>query len=165
MLLTCSACVPAGHLQRYRAAQPTFDPISFFEGRTDGRGSLKTVFSGRQTTLVKGVGRRTAPHALELKQSVRRGDGAPTVRTWELRAVGPGRYAGSLSDASGPVTADVAGNRLHIAFPMKGGLGAQQWLYLSSDGQVAQNRMVVTKLGVPVASLDEVITRAGPAAR
>ena len=77
----------------------------------------------------------------------------------------PGRYAGTLSDASGPVTADVAGNRLHIAFPMKGGLRAQQWLYLSPNGQVAQNRMVVTKLGIPVASLDEVITRVSRVAR
>ena len=42
---------------------------------------------------------------------------------------------------------------------MKGGLHAQQWLYLQPGGQVARNRMVVTKFGVPVASLDETITK------
>lgn len=159
--LICTACVPSAHLGGYGAAQPTFDPIAFFEGRTEGRGSLNTILSGRNTTLVAGLGKRTAPDALVLEQSVRRGAGAPALRTWELHRVAPGRYAGTLSDASGPVAADVAGNRLHIAFPMKGGLSAQQWLYLSPNGQIAQNRMVVTKLGIPIASLDEVITRAG----
>ena len=73
--------------------------------------------------------------------------------------VGPGRYRGTLTEASGPVTGEVVGNRLTLAFPMRGGLRVRQWLYLQPGGQVARNRLVVTKLGVPVASLDEVITR------
>ena len=42
---------------------------------------------------------------------------------------------------------------------MQGGLHAQQWFYLQPGGQVALNRMVVTKFGLPVASLDETIRR------
>ncbi|MGA1798861.1 hypothetical protein VH567_08780 [Sphingomonas sp. 4RDLI-65] len=34
-----------------------------------------------------------------------------------------------------------------------------QWLTLSPDGQVAQNHLVVRKLGVTVATLDEIIRK------
>ena len=156
---TGTGCVPAGHLVRYRAPAPSFDPIAFFAGPTEGVGSLKIAFRHRQATLVRGTGRRDGDAAIVLDQDVRRGDEKPTHRTWRLHRVAPGRYAGTLTDASGPVAGDVLGNRLHLAFAMKGGLKAEQWLYLQPGGEVARNRMVVTKFGIPVASLDEVITR------
>lgn len=43
---------------------------------------------------------------------------------------------------------------------MKGGFATQQWLVLAPDGRSAHNVMVVTKLGVRVAVLDETITKA-----
>lgn len=55
------------------------------------------------------------------------------------------------------MTGEVTGNLLHLAFSMKGGLRAQQWLYLQPGGQVSRNRMLITKFGLPVASLDETI--------
>ena len=42
---------------------------------------------------------------------------------------------------------------------MKGGLRARQWLSLQPGGQAVRNRMVVSKFGVPVARLDELIER------
>ena len=42
---------------------------------------------------------------------------------------------------------------------MKGGLKAEQWLYLKRGGQVAENVMVIRKFGIPVARLTETITR------
>lgn len=42
---------------------------------------------------------------------------------------------------------------------MKDGLHVEQFLYLRPGGPVAQNRMVVSKLGIPVAGLDETVTR------
>lgn len=153
------ACVPSGHLTRDQAPGPVFDPIAFFAGHTEGTGGLKIATKRRQRTLVEGHGVVGADGAVTLDQDVRRGNGAPTHRTWHLRRVGTGRYAGTLTDAVGPVAGTVSGNRLHLRFRMKGGLQAQQWLYLRPGGQVADNRMVVTKFGIPVASLDETITR------
>ena len=117
------------------------------------------VFSGRKPTLVEGHGVVRADGSIDLNQVVRSGDKAPTRRTWHLYRIAPGRYGGTLSDATGPVSGDVSGNRLHLSFAMTGGLHAEQFLYLRRGGQVAQNRMVVSKLGIPVASLDETITR------
>ncbi len=156
--LFAGGCVSAGHLGRYAAPAPVFDPIAFFAGPTEGTGSLKIVLQPRRTTLVEGHGRVTG-RTIELDQTVRQGDKPPAHRTWVLRETAPGRYAGTLTDASGPVTGEVTGNRLHLAFPMKGGLRAQQWLYLEPGGQTARNRMVVSKFGIAVASLDEVIRR------
>lgn len=157
--LATGACVPSGHLAREQAMTPVFDPVTFFAGATEGRGSLKVMTKPRQTTLVAGRGVVTADGAVVLDQDVRRGDAPPTYRTWRLHRVAPGRYAGTLTDAIGAVSGEVAGNRLHLSFPMKGGLRAQQWLYLQHGGQVARNRMVVSKFGIPVASLDETIRR------
>ena len=53
------------------------------------------------------------------------------------------------------------GNRLHLAYKMKNGMGVEQWIYLQPGGQVALNRMRVTKFGVPVATLEETIRKQG----
>ncbi len=138
---------------------PTFDAVAFFAGTTEGIGRLKIVTKHSQRVLVTGHGLVTSDGGIVLDQDVRRGTASPSHRTWHLHPVGPGRYAGTLSDATGPVRGEVSGNRLHLAFPMKGGVRVQQWLYLHPGGQVAHNRMVVTKFGVPVAHLDEMIRR------
>ncbi|MEG3176556.1 DUF3833 family protein [Sphingomonas sp. RB3P16] len=158
-MFAISACVPSDHLARARAPAPEFDPVRFFAGHSEGRGSLKVALRAHTPTLVDGNGIATPDGGIDLVQSVRLGDGKPTRRTWHLRRVATGRYTGTLSDARGPVTGEVHGNCLHLRFAMKGGLRAQQWLYLEPGGQAAVNRMVVTKFGLPVASLDEKIVR------
>lgn len=157
--LAAAACVPSGHLTREQAPTPEFDPISFFADHTEGRGKLDMIFSGRKPTLVEGHGVIEPGGSIDLDQIVRRGGKSTTQRTWHLYKIAPGRYAGTLSDASGPVAGEVIGNRLHLSFAMKGGLHAEQFLYLRPGGQIAQNRMIFSKLGIPVASLDETITR------
>lgn len=154
-----SGCVPSDHLASAQAPAPVFDPVMFFAGHTEGRGTLAVAMRHRKPTLVDGHGIVTSDGGIDLTQDVRQGDGKPTHRTWHLRQIATGRYTGMLSDASGPVTGEVEGNCLHLRFAMKGGLRAQQWLYLEPGGQAAHNRMVVTKFGLPVASLDEKIVR------
>ena len=80
-------------------------------------------------------------------------------RTWVIHETAPGRYAGTLTDAKGPVTGSSEGNVLHLAYTMKGGFGVDQWLYLQPGGKVALNRMKVSKLGITVAKLDETIRK------
>lgn len=158
-LLMLGACVPTGHLNREQASTPTFDPIIFFSGRTQGQGSLKVMNKHRQPTRVDGQGSVAADGSVLLEQEVTQGDRPSTQRTWHLRRVAPDRYQGTLTDAVGPVRGDVSGNLLHLSFVMKSGMRAQQWLYLEPGGQVVHNRMIVSKFGVAVARLDETIRR------
>ncbi|WP_010216429.1 DUF3833 family protein [Sphingomonas sp. PAMC 26621] len=157
--IALSACVPSGHLASTQAPVPVFDPVAFFAGHTEGKGRLSVILRRHTPTLVEGYGVAPGAGQIDLEQDVRVGVGKPTHRTWHLRRIAPDRYAGTLSDAVGPVTGEVTGNRLHLQFAMKHGLHAQQWLDLQPGGQTARNRMVVTKFGVPVASVDETIVR------
>ena len=141
------------------AAGPPFVAERFFAGRTEGTGTLRIAFKKPVASIVHGRGRVEPDGTLVLDQTVIEGSKPATTRQWRIRASGPGHYAGTLTDASGPVAGEVTGNRLHLTFAMKGGLHADQKLDLAPDGQSAHNIMVISKLGVTVASLDEMIRR------
>ena len=144
------------------AAQPTFDVFAFFSGSSEGEGRLSKAFSGTVRTQVESSG-KVRDGALHLTQRIREGDKPLRTREWVIRRDGPGHYTGTLTDAEGPVTGEVEGNRLHIAFTMKGGLPTDQWLTLSPDGMRAYNVMKVRKFGLTVAVLSEDIRKIGTA--
>ena len=135
-----------------------FDPVTFFSGRTTGEGRLKKMFSSAQATRVTGRGRLEGA-VLVLDQTVTIAGEKPRDRQWRLRAAGPGRWTGTLSDARGAVNASAAGAVLTIAYTSNDGMGIMQQVTLAPDGQSARNLMKVKKFGMAVATLDETITR------
>lgn len=156
-----AACVPAHPEPEAVVPQPAFSAQRFFDGHTEGRASLKIIMKAAHPVVVHGSGHLETDGTLVLDQSVADNGKPPTQRQWRIREVAPGRYAGTLSDAQGPVTGDVRGNMLHLQFRMKDGLDADQWLVLRPDGRSAANRMIVRKFGMVVATLDEVIRKTG----
>lgn len=157
--LLLGACVSTPRHADLARAEPVFSPAAFFTGRTTGEATLRIAFKGATPVRVEGEGHVDPDGTLVLVQHVRQGDKPVTTRSWHIRPAGPGRYTGTLTDATGPITGDVTGNLLHLRFTMKGGLDTEQWLYLQPGGQVALNRMVVRKFGVTVAALSETIRR------
>lgn len=152
-------CVSDATRPAQRAAAPRFDAVAFFAGRSEGKGVLKVALHRASTTLVEGDGHVTADGGIVLDQTVQRAGKPATHRRWVLHPTGAGRYGGTLSDAVGPVDGRTEGNLLQLRFAMKGGLRAEQFLYLQPGGRIARNVMIVRKLGLPVARLDETITR------
>lgn len=143
------------------AASPTFDPIAFFTGYTEGAGDLKIALRPATAMQVHGHGSVDPDGTLVLDQRVEQ-HGKPTRnREWRIRRTGATRYTGTLTDAVGAVTGDTVGDRFHISYRMKGHLGVDQWLTLAPDGRSAHNVMRVRLHGVPVAHLDETIRRTG----
>lgn len=138
-----------------------FDAIRFFAGHTEGAGRLKIVMRPPTLVDVHGDGRVMEDGTLLLRQTVEQWGVPAKQREWRIRQVTPGHYAGTLSDAAGPVVGEVIGGRLKLAFRMKGGLHATQWIEAAADGRSAHNRMTVRKMGVVVAHLDETIRRTG----
>jgi hypothetical protein len=159
LLVSLGGCVSAGRLPPVRADAPALDPLAFFTGTSLGEGQLKIALKRARVVTVASHGHRGSDGGLVLDQTVTLAGQAATQRQWQLRGDGPGRVAGSLSDAAGPVHGETTGNRLHLQFAMKGGLRADQWLALQPGGQVLHNVMIVRKWGLPVARLDEVITK------
>ena len=158
-LLLLGGCVSTSPVPSVGAGPP-FDVERFFTGGTEGRGTLKVAFSSDQQIMVQGSGRLEPDGTLVLDQRVERTGEQPQQRQWRIRRTAPGQYAGTLTDAQGPVTGTVRGNRLELRFRMKrGGLDAQQWLVLQPGGRSALNRMRISKFGVLVAALEETIVK------
>ena len=157
--LASAGCHAAPLAPELAADSPVFNAERFFTGRTQGSGSLKIIMRGPEAIRVEGNGWVEKDGTLVLDQLVRRGTRPVEKRQWRFRAVGPGRYAGTLSDAAGPVQGQVQGNRLHLSYAMKDGAHAEQWIYLQPDGRTALNRMAIRKFGMTVAHLNETIRK------
>ncbi|MEG3158896.1 DUF3833 family protein [Sphingomonas sp. LB2R24] len=158
LALLLASCAGAPRAATASAAPP-FIAERFFAGRLGGVGRLKIALHAPVTTHVTSVGHVGADGVLALDQHIEQQGKPARDRQWRIRPLGNGRYTGTLTDASGPVTGETQGNRLHLHFPMKGGMRVDQWLTLSADGQVAQNHLIVRKLGVTVATLEETIRK------
>ena len=141
------------------AAVPDFDPLRFFAGETRGEGRIKVLLHHRHLVTVRGSGRLVAGGALALDQAVSEGNKPPHLRHWHLVRTAAGRYEGTLSDARGPVVAEVDGPRLHLRFTSTGGFRVQQWITLSPDARSAFNHLEARRFGVVVARLEETITK------
>ena len=133
----------------------------FFAGRTEGTGSVRVILSGTSAVRTQGRGRILPDGSLTLDHVVHQ-DGEPERRrTWHMRRSGPGRYTGTISDARGPVTGEVQGNRLHVTYRTREGYAVDQWITFNSDGRTASNQMTFRRMGVRVATLQETIRRIG----
>lgn len=141
------------------APAPVFDPLAFFAGASTGEGTLRIVLHRAQPFHVASHGQVLPDGTLVLDQRIQRAGAADETRQWHIHRAAGGGYAGTLSDAEGPVAGDIDGNCLHLRFAMPGGLDAEQWLYLAADGQSALNRMTVRKWGLTVAAVEETIRR------
>lgn len=143
------------------AAPESFSPIAFFAGHTEGEGSFKRIAARHRATHVRSNGTIATPGTIVLAQHISVEGKPARDRKWTLRALGDGRYTGTLTDAVGPVEGEVRGNLFHVRFHAKGGLAIQQWMRAEPDGRTVQNHLVVRKFGIRVASLDETIRKIG----
>lgn len=156
--LLIAAFAPAAPAQAPDATAG-FDAIQFFEGRTEGEGVLKVALRPPTAIRVQSRGRIEPDGTLSVRQTVSQGGKPARTREWRIREVSPGRYAGTLTDATSPVVGEAVGNRLRLRFRMKGGLDAEQWLTLAPGGRSVHNVMRIRKFGLTVASLDETIRK------
>ena len=159
-LVLLSACAISHAPVAPASPTPAFSAERFFAGRTQGDGVVRILAGHERPLHVEGSGRVEAAGTLVLDQEVRRGDAPATRREWRIHPVAGG-YAGSLSDAAGPVDGRVEGTRLHLRSAMGSGLRAEQWITLRAGGQEAVNRMTISKLGLPIAHIAETIRRVG----
>ena len=161
MTLLSLACAEQADARDRPLAAPTppFDVATFFLGKTEGEGRLKVVMRKTKTVRVHGSGSVDASGNVTLNQTVETAGKPSTTRTWIIAAIGNNRYGGSLTGTISPIRGVVSGNCLHLWLKMKGGLKAEQWLYLQPGGRVALNRMIIRKMGIHVATLEETIRK------
>jgi hypothetical protein len=142
------------------AATPqAFDPVGFFTGPTHGEGRLKELMKGERRVVVDSIGHADKDGSLILEQKVAVAGDPVRHRRWRLRQTGPGRFSGTLNDATGPVEAVVDGSMVRIHYSMKGGIRVSQSLSARPGGKAVDNRTVFTKWGIKVATLTERIDK------
>ena len=157
-LLALASCTAAAPPEASEPG-PAFEPVAFFTGPSHGDGQLDQIMKGVRTVTVDSVGKPEANGSLTLTQRIAMQGDPPRTRVWRLKQVAPGRYAGSLTDARGPVETVAIGRAIRIRYPMKGGLQVEQWLIALPGGRALDNRMTVTKWGMRVATLRERIEK------
>jgi hypothetical protein len=141
------------------SAQQQVDPLRFFEGRTETRGTVRVMFHKPYRTRSIGAGRIERDGSLTLVQRVEDEGKAPHERRWRVRRTAPDHFIGSMSEAVGPVTIDKVGDRYRFRFRMKGNLRAEQILTPLPDGKSARNSVKVKRLGMTVATTEGTIRK------
>ena len=159
ILVALTGCVGASGRAGLASDAPRFDVARAFVGASSGEGRLKIAFRKTRPVQVESTGYRAEDGTIIVDQIITEPGRKTSTRQWRLREVAPDRYAGSLSDAAGPVEGVVRGNCLELRFRMKGDLTARQWLFAMPDGRTVQNRMSIRKSGILVARMHETITR------
>lgn len=140
-----------------QASRPA-DPLLFFEGRTEYVSTMKLLARKAYRSRTLGHGEIDADGALHLVQKVQ-DEGKPAhERRWHMRQVAPGRFAGTMSEARGPVTVEEVDGRYRFRFRMKGGVSVEQWLTPVSH-TAARSRLTVRKLGLTVGKSEGVIRK------
>ena len=134
-------------------------PEQFFAGHTEGEGRASVILSGSHGVRTHSRGHMERG-ALVIDQIVEEEGKPARRRTWRLVRSGANGIAGTLTDADGPVTGDVAGDRLHLAYRSSEGPYVEQWITMEPNGRAARNHMTFRRFGLNVATLEEVIRRA-----
>ena len=162
LALALAGCAQGAALSAFDGTRPELRPELFFLGETRGEGVLDTSFGSPKRFQVTSTG-RAIPGGIAVEQVIRWSDDKVDRRRWTLRAVAPGRYRGVLSDAAGPVSAEVRGHALRLRYLLRRpGVTMEQHLYLQPDGRSLRNEGTVRALGIVVARLSERIGRAAP---
>lgn len=140
-------------------APKPFDPVAFFTGATHGRGELRELMGKPKKTSAQSVGRVEKDGWLILDQKVAVEGDPLRQRRWRLKQVAPGKYRGTLSDAKGPVEAEVRGQTVHIRYVMKGNIKVEQTLTPLPGGRSMIARGTFRKFGMKVAIMKEQIDK------
>jgi hypothetical protein len=157
------AAVPLGLLGASASAvtsrpDPETDPMRFFEGKTESVSTIKLIMRKAYRSHTIGNG-DIDDGILKLVQRVHEEGKAPYDRRWRMRQVAPGRFAGSMSEAAGPVTVEQVGERYRFRFKMKGNVSVEQWLTPLPGGNAARTRLNIRKLGLSVGKSEGVIRK------
>jgi hypothetical protein len=131
---------------------------AFFTGRTHADNNLHIIFHRATKLIVDSVGHREGDQFI-LIDTVHEGDKPVRTRKWVTHEVGAGHFAGTLSDATGPVDIRVSGDSATVRYTMNGGLQITQVMKLQPDGRTLSNNVDARKFGMRFARVDGTIRK------
>jgi len=156
-LLLFFMCAPAPAADK--PAQTVSPLLRFFEGRTRGDVRVRIILSTPRSLQVESVGTIDTDGTLILSQRIEEPSKPTRTREGRLSEVAPGRFAGTLSDATGPVTGGLEGDTLRLRYRIPGNLNIDQRITLAPDGRSARNRSTIRRMNLIVGTISETITK------
>ena len=154
-ILLVAAAIPSSVAQAGGAGEP----LRFFEGRTEMVSFVKVLSRKPYRSHTVGRGQIMGDGSLVLVQHINDAGKPPEQRHWRIRQVGPNRFAGTMSEALGPVNVQRVGGNYRFRFKMKGNLAVEQWVKPLPGGKLAQSKLTVRKFGIKVASSEGTIRK------
>jgi len=134
-------------------------PLQFFNGKTEMVSTIKVIMKKPFRSRALGTGRILPDGSLSLAQQVF-DEGEPTKqRNWKIRQIASGHYAGTMTEAVGPVTVEEVDGKYRFNYKMKGNLAVEQWMTPLAGGNAAKSIVTVRKFGMKVASSTGIIKR------
>ena len=134
-------------------------PLQFFSGKTEMVSTIKVIMKKPFRSRAIGNGRILSDGSLSLAQQVF-DEGQPTKqRNWKIRQIASGHYAGTMTEAVGPVTVEEVDGKYRFKYKMKGNLAVEQWMTPLAGGNAAKSTVTVRKFGMKVASSTGIIKR------
>lgn len=155
LLFSISAPAPAADM----LAQTPSPLLRFFEGRTHGDVMVRIMLSGSRRLQVESVGTIDSDGTLSLSQRIEESSKPPRTREGRLSETAPGRFAGTLTDATGLVTGTQEGDTFRLRYRIPGNLTIDQRITLAPDGRTARNRATIRRLNLIVGTISETITK------
>lgn len=154
ILLLLAVAAPAAA----QAPSPVAPFERFFTGTLEGSGTVQIVLSGKHGMRDRSRG-RMEKGALIIDQVVEEEGKPARQRRWRLVRAGGNKVSGTISDAKGPVTGEVNGATLRLAYRMAEGPTVEQWITLQQGGRTASNKMVFHRFGMKVATVQSVVRK------
>jgi hypothetical protein len=151
--------LPATLLPTPAAAKPAYSPMQFFEGRTEGIGTIRIMLGKPYKTRSIGHGHFERDGMMVFVQKVVDDGKPPRERRWKIRQIAPHRFSGTMNEALGPVTIEEIAGRFRFRFRMKGNLSVEQWLIPLAGGTTARNTATIRKFGVKVGTSDGMLRK------
>ena len=134
-------------------------PEHFFVGRTVSTGTATIFMNGARAVRDRGRGRIERGNTLVIEQVVEEEGRPPRARTWRLVRRADNSISGTITGVLGPVTGYARGNVIHLNYQSSEGPSVEQWITLDPGRRTARNRMVYSRMGVTVATVETLIRK------
>ncbi len=158
--VTLVGCVRSVAPESFAQNTPTFRPEQFFGTTATGHGVIQSA-GGKPARQIRVESKGTVlpDGRFRLDQVIYEG-AKISNRHWIMTRIDDHRYTATLSDAAGPVKAEVYGNLFHLRYLLKKPfVTMEQWLYLQGDGKTVLNEGTIRMPGRTIARLSEIIVR------
>jgi hypothetical protein len=152
-------------LQDFATSSTRFELDRYFVGHARSWGVFEnTSGNPRRSFICDSYGKRDAKGMVLLHQEFKFSDGKTQTRDWQIHRIDATHWQATANDMVGTTRGEGIGNAFYweyaISLNLKNPLATvrvRQWMYLAEGTDTLMTRLVISKLGIKVSEVSEVI--------